>query len=325
MIYQFLFTNVSRGVIRTANLVAIAFLLNACSDSGFKVTTEFASSKGLEIGEPVMYEGQQVGVVTDFEEGLNSAKVEIALNPDKVDMFHTKSVVIVNALEVGTPVEIYNRTTADPVPLKEGQELQGLDSMFELGAWMVGDVIQLGSGTLSDLFESFTGYLEGDQFDEDKQQVQKQLSDAALAAKQAVSGVEVDLNQAIEDLKTSESKMSTAIDQMGEELSPTVRELSESGSQLIAQLEEFAQNIEIQVQQNPQFGEELLQSLVNVFGKLNAEINGEITIDTEDGPHSYELHSGQVESVQEIEPERAPELDLDASQETEEAPAQPKD
>ena len=204
-------------------------------------------------------------------------------------------------MEEGTPVEIYNRTTTDPVALQEGQELQGLNSMFELGAWMVGDAIQIGSGTLSDLFESFTGYIQGEQFQSDKEQVQQQLSSAALAAKEAVSSVEVDINQALQELKASEGEMAAAISQMGDELSPVVRELTDSGSQLIAQLEQFAQNLETQAQENPDFGKELIQSLVDVFEQLDAEINGQITIDTDEGSKTYDLDSQSTDSVEEVD------------------------
>ena len=238
--------SVMRGVLHGLLLASAAIVLTACGDKGFTVTTEFASPKGIEVGEAVMYEGQQVGEVSSIEEGLNSTKVELALIPEQVALFHSKSVVVVNTMEEGTPVEIYNRTTTDPVALQEGQELQGLNSMFELGAWMVGDAIQIGSGTLSDLFESFTGYIQGEQFQSDKEQVQQQLSSAALAAKEAVSSVEVDINQALQELKASEGEMAAAISQMGDELSPVVRELTDSGSQLIAQLEQFAQNLETQ-------------------------------------------------------------------------------
>lgn len=293
--------SVMRGVLHGLLLASAAIVLTACGDKGFTVTTEFASTKGIEVGEAVMYEGQQVGEVSSIEEGLNSTKVELALIPEQVALFHSKSVVVVNTMEEGTPVEIYNRTTTDPVALQEGQELQGLNSMFELGAWMVGDAIQIGSGTLSDLFESFTGYIEGEQFQSDKEQVQQQLSSAALAAKEAVSSVEVDINQALQELKASEGEMAAAISQMGDELSPVVRELTDSGSQLIAQLEQFAQNLETQAQENPDFGKELMQSLVDVFEQLDAEINGQITIDTDEGSKTYDLDSQSTDSVEEVD------------------------
>ncbi len=248
------------------------FALTGCGNDGFKVTTQFDSANGIEVGEPLIYEGQQVGEVISVEEGPNGVDVELSIQDDQVSLFHAKSVVVVNTVDQGTPVELYNRTTLDPIPLVEGQELQGLNSMFELGAWLVGDAIQVGSGTLSDLFESFTGYLEGEQFQADKEQVRAQLSAAAMAASEAVSSVETDISQALSELKVSEGEISSAIEQMGEELSPVVRELSESGSQLIQQLEQFAQNMESDSQSDSQFGEELLQSLQGVFEQLNSEL-----------------------------------------------------
>ena len=95
--------------------------------------------------------------------------------------------------------------------------------------------------------------------------------------------------------------MAAAINQMGDELSPVVRELSDSGSQLIAQLEQFAQNLETQAQENPDFGKDLMQSLVDVFAKLDAEVNGQITIDTEEGSKTYDLDSESAEAVEEVD------------------------
>ncbi len=282
-------TVLSRGA-QGLSLVAL-LALSACGDRSFNVTTQFASADGVELGEAVIYEGQPVGTVAGIDESLEGVTVELALDPESVTLFHTKSVVVVNSMEQGSPLEIYNRTTSDPIPLAEGQALQGLNSMFELGAWLVGDAVQLGSGTLSDLFDSFTGYLQGEQFAADKQAVEQQLSQAALAAQEAVKTVETDLSAALQELKASEGEMSEAIAKMGEELSPVVRELSASGSELIQQLEEFARNVEEQAQENPQLGQDLVQSLVQVLDELNAQVNGQITVETEEGAQTYQLES----------------------------------
>ena len=113
--------SVMRGVLHGLLLASAAIVLTACGDKGFTVTTEFASPKGIEVGEAVMYEGQQVGEVSSIEEGLNSTKVELALIPEQVALFHSKSVIVVNTMEEGTPVEFITEQQPTLLHYKKGK------------------------------------------------------------------------------------------------------------------------------------------------------------------------------------------------------------
>ena len=286
--------------------LTIGLLLSGCGDRGVKVHTEFTSASGLEKGEPVYLDNQVVGKVVAIDEGINSTRVDLSIDSEYANLLHTKSAVVVNRSKVDTPVEVFNRSVAEPIPISDGQELQGLDSILELGAWMVGDAIQLGTGTLSDMVESFQGYLQGEQFQSDKQEIKQQLSAAALSAQAAMKNVESDLDSALQELKASETDIALAIEQMGDELSPIVRELSVTGAALIEQLEAFAQNLETEIEQNPNAGQEIFESLSKTFEQLNAEIEGEITIETDQGSQTYTFDrepSDQEQSEQDLSTE----------------------
>ncbi|MEO0368396.1 MAG: MlaD family protein, partial [Pseudomonadota bacterium] len=257
------------------NILLVAAMLSACGLGGFTVNTEFDSAEGLEVGKPVLFNNEEIGSVTKVEEGLNSTKVSIKLNSDKVELLNTKSAVVINQMKTGSPLEFFNQGTDGAEPLVNGQEVRGFDSLMEMGAWMVGDAIQLGTGTLSDYVDAFTDYLKGEQFEEDKAAVQQQLSEAASSAQEALQTVETDMNQALEQLKESEVDISAAISQLGDELSPLIKELSVSGASLIQQLEQFAEGVEADLNENPDIGQDLLNSLIETFQKLDDQIKQE--------------------------------------------------
>ena len=76
------------------------------------------------------------------------------------------------------PIEIYNKLNEEVLIEKDAQ-LTGLNSMFQLGAWMVGDSLSAGSDSLTGYVDAFQRYLNGDQFQQDKQFIEngaKQLS-----------------------------------------------------------------------------------------------------------------------------------------------------
>ena len=145
--------------------------------------------------------------------------------------------------------------------------------MFQLGAWMVGDVIQAGSGSLSKYVGAFQEYLGGQHFDDNKEQIQKQISGITESVSVAVKELEQGVGVAINELSVNEEQVAASIEQLGDELSPVVSEFARSSTELVGQLEQFITNIEKNMDVNEkQTGEKLLQSLNNTFEKLNQSI-----------------------------------------------------
>jgi len=197
----------------------------------------------------------------------------VILKPDAAKNLAAKSAIVVNRLKKDAPLEIYSRVGESGSELQAGQESEGLDSMFQLGAWMVGDVVQLGTGSLSKYVGAFQEYLNGQEFEQNKEQVQKQMTDVAKSATEAVKRVEEDVVAALNDFSINEEQMAQTIEKLGEELSPVVGEVARSSTELVGQLEQFIVNIETNADLGEQqTGEKFLQSLVDTFEKLNKSI-----------------------------------------------------
>jgi len=253
-------------------VLAVVFLV-ACGGDGVNVTANFENTKDISEGADVYYEGKKVGEVSDVVEREVGSIIEVSLKKNVAKQLAAKSAIVVNRLKKGAPLEIYNRVTPDGEKLQAGQEIEGLDSMFQLGAWMIGDVIQTGSGSFSKYVGAFQKYLGSQEFEESKNQVQEQITDITKSAAQAAKSVEQEVTTAIKEFSVNEEQMAKTIEQLGDELSPVVSEVARSSTELVGQLEEFISNIETHADLgDQQTGEKFLQSLVETFEKLNKSI-----------------------------------------------------
>jgi len=252
-------------------IASLAFL-NACSNGGIEVTTYLSNTNDIETGALVYFEDQVVGEVSDIV--TEAAGVRIALNIDKVAAakISQQSAVVVNRLKDGAPLEMYNPSVVGEEFLQAGQEVKGLDSMFQLGAWLVGDAIQVGSGSITQYVNAFQDYLKGQQFQEDKAAVRAQIEEAKDAASEAISSMELELDNAAKEMATSEKEMAAAVEEFGEELAPVVQELSKNGAELMQELEKFAQGLEQTSPDEQMSGQKFMKSLLSTLQQLNQSI-----------------------------------------------------
>jgi len=253
-------------------VIASFAFLNACSNGGIEVTTYLSNTNDIETGALVYFEDQVVGEVSDIV--TEAAGVRIALNIDKVAAakISRQSAVVVNRLKDGAPLEMYNPSVVGEEFLQAGQEVKGLDSMFQLGAWLVGDAIQVGSGSITQYVNAFQDYLKGQQFQEDKAAVRAQIEEAKDAASEAISSMELELDNAAKEMATSEKEMAAAVEEFGEELAPVVQELSKNGAELMQELEKFAQGLEQTSPDEQMSGQKFMKSLLSTLQQLNQSI-----------------------------------------------------
>jgi len=145
--------------------------------------------------------------------------------------------------------------------------------MFQLGAWMVGDAIQIGTDSVSKYVGAFQEYLNGEEFEENKALVQEQLSGLTKSASDVLNDMEKEVNNALKDFSINEEEMAKTIEQLGNELSPLVNEVARNSAELVKQLEQFVVNMEEKGNfSEQQSGERILQSLVETFEKMNQSI-----------------------------------------------------
>ena len=251
---------------------AALLLLSGCNLSGVEASSTLSNGNDIEAGTAIYFDDQIVGKVTAVSANADGAQLSLRFDAQAAKSISANSALLRNSMKEGAPLEIINRGSAETDPLQAGQKIQGLDSVLELGAWMVGDAIRIGGNTVSQYVEAFSEYLEGDEFQQDKAKVQQQINSAQVAAKEALKQVETDVNQAMREAARQEEIAAEAIDQLGDELAPLIAELSKSGSELLTELDRLARELEqSQLDQKP-VGQGLLQSLLAALDKLNLSI-----------------------------------------------------
>ena len=262
-----IFRNTANVIKRLTALTAV-LLLTACSDNGVEVSVEFRNAQGVKEGTRVYFEGSIVGKVVDLDE--SGSLVSIVVDEKPASKMDSNAAVVVNRIKPSAPLEIHASAAADSYGLQDGQQLKGLDSMFELVAWSVGDVIEVGTGELSGYVDSFQEYVAGERFQEDRERVQQGVKEMALIASEAINAVELDLSKAIEDIGVTEEELAEAIRQLGDEMSPLAEEMAKSGTDLIAELEQFAAGIENATIEEQIEGQKLINSLLEALDKINS-------------------------------------------------------
>ncbi len=255
--------------VQSIALLCAVLMLAACSQEGVRVTASFANTQQFAEGAEVYFDDQVVGEVQEVDPSDSGATLTLRIDPEAAQQMTSNAAVVVNRLKEGAPLEIYNRNSVNAEALQNGQTIKGLDSMVQLGAWMVGDAIQLGAGTLSDYVDSFQDYLSSEKFAQDKATVKKQFDTAREQASTAIDEIGNQIESTVEQLAASEQAAAAAIDELGEELAPIAEELAGDGARLAAELERFAESLEQQAQGEKQAGEAFLASLLTTLEKLN--------------------------------------------------------
>ena len=268
---------------RTLFLLSFAALLFACGSDGVRVVTDFSNTQDIEEGTIVYFDDREVGEVVDAKKRGDGLFVTLELDQEATEFVSSDAAVVVNRLKQGGPLEIYNPNNSSGGYVEAGDTLQGLDSMIQLGAWLVGDAIQLGSGSLTSYVTSFQNYLGSNEFQQDKASVQQQLNDITTEAQIALQELEDELALAMQELGALEGIAASTVEQFGDEMSPLMQELAKNGVQLSEQLELFTEGLKNSDLNDQETGQALLESMVQTLAELNESINDGIQEGIEEG------------------------------------------
>ncbi len=255
--------------IKAVFVLFLLLVLSACGNSGVEVSTKFSSAQDIKEGTAVYFEEKIVGEVTGVTHTNPGSHVVLEIDENAAKKISTDSAVVVNRIKPGAPLEIHVSGVASDVGLTAGQELDGLNSMFELVAWSIGDAFQAGSGEVSAYVDSFQNYLQGEQFQEDKAIVEEGVKEMAVAASEAIKSVEQELQAAMSDMSVTEEELAKAIEELSDEMSPLAKEMARSGTDLMQELDKFAQGLESASKEEQESGQKLIESLVAAIEKLN--------------------------------------------------------
>lgn len=279
--------------------LVLVLLLTACSND-VTVTTTLNSTRDVEEGASVYLDEKVVGEVVDVDRAEGQTILKIELDEESRVAIKQNAAVVINRLKANAPIEIYNQKT-EANSIQDGQELKGLDSMFQLGAWMVGDSLDMGADALTGYVSAFQKYLQGDNWQQDKAQITEQAQQVATAAEAVVKQAGEEVMKVTEDLKQVEGEVAAAVEQIGGDLAPVFGELAKSGQTIMQELEKLSSNLERQGDAEQAVGTQFMQSLEQALEALNDSMEHTLS---ESG---IELESG-LEAEQESKLEQQLEL-----------------
>lgn len=257
------------NLLKYSFVMSLLVLLSACGDNHLEVSASFSNAQGIKEGTSVYFEESVVGEVSSVEQQGTGSLVKLGINEKAAETISSNSAVVVNRIKPGAPLEIHVSGVPSDTYLQEGQTIEGLNSMFELVAWSVGDAFQAGTGELAGYVDSFQTYLEGEQFQQDKAKVEEGVKEMADAATEAIKTVEQDLQAAMSEMSVTEEQLVQAIQELSDEMSPLAKEMAKSGTDLMLELENFAQGLENASPQDQESGQKLIEALVAAIEKLN--------------------------------------------------------
>jgi ABC-type transporter Mla subunit MlaD len=242
-------------------------LLSACG-SGVEVTAKFDKVQSVNEGAQVYYLGDVVGEVIEHEKGQQGSTIVLSIKKDAATSIDPNSAVIVNEIKPGSPLEIHPSIAPQEGGVSEGQELRGLNSMFDLIAWSMGDVFKSTANELTAYADGVSNYLESDQFKNDKALVEQGMTEMANSAADAMKAVERDLAEAMADIDVSEEDLAKAIAGLGDDLAPLAQEMARNGTDLMLELERFEQGLRGASAEDQKSGKRLIESVLAAIERL---------------------------------------------------------
>jgi hypothetical protein len=255
---------------RSFTMLILAGMLVACGSSNSVVT---ALQNPASVAEgTVVYLGEELaGQVTRVDFDGDIATVEIELTGEHFSVVDKSAVVVQNTMKTGYPLEIHNSNTMLG-PIENGAELRGLDSMLQFGAWSIGDAVGVGPETAANYLSQMQDYLEGQDWELQKQDIREQIRSVGDSAQQAVNEVSKELDETVEKLRDLEDEAVATSEQLGEHLGGDLNEIldqfRESGKALAVELEKLAEQLE-----ENDYGQEAGQGFLDMLQALLEGLN----------------------------------------------------
>lgn len=247
----------------------LVFALSACSNSGLSVNAQFAGTKDIAEGTTVYFGDKVIGKVSEVAKTEYGSKVEMALDTELAKKVNTRAAVVINRLRQGSPLELHNPPGPIHKALQSGQQVEALDSMFQLVGWGIGSTFAASTDSLA----AFRDYLKSDEFQRDKANVGIAIDESVRLSKDGIQEVGKAIDDAVNEMNLSEQEMAALIEDLGEEMAPLVQDLAQGGTELMVELERLTRDLSDTSLENQQSGEAFLQSLDQALELLSQSLD----------------------------------------------------
>ena len=123
-------------------VILCAVMLAGCS-KGLEVNVNFSQAQDLKSGDPVKFNGVEIGEVNAVDKLDQGVEVALDLDPEKSENLTTSSAAMV----INQPeryLELYANAAGQP--LESGAQLQGLNNPVDLATWTAGNALGIIAG-----------------------------------------------------------------------------------------------------------------------------------------------------------------------------------
>jgi|GEM_PF-2378069 len=235
---------------RFAILFAGALSLSACGPNADEpdsvdVNVHFEDARGLDQGSKVEFGGVTIGEVLRVVEGDDDVTVELRLDADKAGVVQKNAAAVVSSLDTNT-VRIVNPAgeSSNDAGVSNGDSLRGLESSLEEAAWHAGKAIGLVEGVLQEAARSFNNYLQSDEWQNTRKEVETGLNELSEQSVEAAESIRENVEQMMTELEAQSGETVRDAEKHFGEIEKQFRELSESGGEeMIKSLESFLESL----------------------------------------------------------------------------------
>lgn len=211
-------------------IILFAVALTGCS-RGMEINVKFTESQQLESGDPVIFNGVEIGEVTDIEMRDPGTDVELELDPAKTEKLTSASAAMVISQPMRA-IELYANTAGKP--LESGASLQGLNNPVDLATWTAGNALGSLQGLATSAASAFNQFLNENNWDDTAEQLNNSLSELNEQSAQTLNQLGAELEDFIKQMQEQSSESLKRADELSEQLNEELQKFQQQGREDVA-------------------------------------------------------------------------------------------
>jgi len=257
----------SNRLLYKAAIIPLLLLLSACTGGESKQQTvdlnvHFKDTGNLAPGSKVEFGGVAIGEVVRVVAGDDDSTVEIRLDADKAGVVQKNAAAAVSGISKPT-LQIINpaEATPDTLTVADGDSLRGLNSSLEEAAWHAGKAIGMLQGAMQQATQSFSQYLESEEWQDTKREVETGLTDLGEQSAEAAETIRQNVEKMMAELEAQSDETVREAEKNFGEIEKQFRDFGEKGGKdIMNTVEQFLESLRDAMESGRRQGEEKIEA-----------------------------------------------------------------